>query len=182
MRPSPDARRREMSLRREQETERRVRPRRFLPALRPHGADAEGPWWPSTRPSTRRGLRFSRGALGLGGITAFIVSGMRRLLFVQGKTLPRHRGCARRTPPWETARAKGAQGLGCSARRPAHPGALGGWGLGLSPQPRTHYVTSQGLAFLKLGKRWHPRHKGVVRAGRAHPFSALGPERVVSPG
>lgn len=93
-----------------------------------------------------------------------------------------HRGCTRRTPPWETARAKGAQGLGCSARRPAHPGALGGWGLGLSPQPRTHYVTSQGLVFLKLGKRWHPPHKGVVRAGRAHPFSALGPERVVSPG
>lgn len=104
-----------MSLRREQETERRVRPRRFLPALRPHGADAEGPWWPSTRPSTRRGLRFSRGALGLGGITAFIVSGMRSLLFVQGKTLPR---------PSRLRTANAALGNGSGEGR-AGPGVLG---------------------------------------------------------
>lgn len=115
MRPSPDARRRAMSLRREQETEHRVRPRRFLPALRPHGADAEGPWWPSTRLSTRRGLRFSRGALGLGGITAFIVSGMRRLLFVQGKTLPR---------PSRLRTANAALGNGSGEGR-AGPGVLG---------------------------------------------------------
>lgn len=100
-----------MSLQREQETECRVRPRRFLPALRPHGADAEGPWWPSTR----RGLRFSRGALGLGGITAFIMSGMRRLLFVQGKTLPR---------PSRLRTANAALGNGSGEGR-AGPGVLG---------------------------------------------------------
>lgn len=76
--------RQEMSLRPKQETELRVSSCCFLMTLRSHGGDAKSPLWIYTH----SGLHDSRGTLSLGEITTFVISGMKKLLFVQGKMLP----------------------------------------------------------------------------------------------